>query len=140
MEPLSAASSVFAVVSVAIELAKGIHKLVLFCKAVQDAPSGLVQLSEDLESLGELLEQVCLLDESCGDRFVEIAVKKCRVCVGRLEEKIRGPSKELESGSRGRRFRGRVKVVLREAEIRDLRGEIERAKSQLQIAQINSLM
>ncbi|KAH6718274.1 hypothetical protein BKA61DRAFT_300195 [Leptodontidium sp. MPI-SDFR-AT-0119] len=140
MEPLSAASSVFAVVSVAIELAKGIHKLVLFCKAVQDAPSGLVQLSEDLESLGELLEQVCLLDESCGDRFVEIAVKKCRVCVGRLEEKIRGPSKELESESRGRRFRGRVKVVLREAEIRDLRGEIERAKSQLQIAQINSLI
>ncbi|KAG4442551.1 hypothetical protein IFR05_001963 [Cadophora sp. M221] len=140
MEPLSAASSVFAVVSVAIELAKGIHKLVLFCKAVQDAPSGLVQLSEDLESLGDLLEQVCLIDESCGNKLVEIAVEKCRVCVGRLEEKIRGPSWELGSESRVKRFRARVKVVLRETEIADLRGEIERAKSQLQIAQINSLI
>ncbi|KAH7309247.1 hypothetical protein BKA65DRAFT_519487 [Rhexocercosporidium sp. MPI-PUGE-AT-0058] len=140
MEPLSAASSVFAVVSVAIELAKGIHKLVVFCKAVQDAPEGLLQLYEDLESLAELLEQVGLVDDSCGDRLVGIAVDKCRLCLGRLEKKIRGPAWELGSESRGRRFRGKVKVVLRQSEIRDLREEIERAKSQLQIALVNSLI
>ena len=146
MEPLSAASSVFAVVSVAIEVAKGINKLVDFCRAVQDAPSGLQSLVEDLEGLRELLEQVhCVgagvgVEDTGSDKYIGSAVEKCRSVLRRLEEKVGRPSRDLGSEKRGRRFRGKVKLVLGRVEIGELREEVERAKSQLQIAQINALM
>ncbi|KAK0124739.1 hypothetical protein ONS96_008621 [Cadophora gregata f. sp. sojae] len=142
MEPLSAASSVFAVVSIAIELAKGINKLVVFCKAVQEAPSGLKGLVEDLEVLGELLEQVhaVAFEAKGSERYIERAVDRCRVTIEKLEEIIWKPSVDLRSEKSGRKFRGRVRIALGQTQIDTLREEIERAKSQLQIAQLDALM
>ncbi|KAK0112606.1 hypothetical protein ONS95_014349 [Cadophora gregata] len=142
MEPLSAASSVFAVVSVAIELAKVINKLVIFCNAVQEAPSGLGRLVEDLEVLGELLEQVhaVAFEAKGSERYIERAVDRCRVTVEKLEEVIWKPSVDLRSEKSGRRFRGRVRIALGQTQIDALREEIERAKSQLQVAQLDALI
>lgn len=141
MEALSGASSVLAVVSIAIQLAEGIHKLVRFCKAVQDAPAGLCDLVADLESLSQILLQSPPIDKVAGiEHFTADVLKSCEHTVSKLQKKIFQHSVDLQSPNRRRKLRGGFKFVLQEHEIQSLRLDIDRAKSNLLLAKANSLL
>ncbi|EDN92350.1 predicted protein [Sclerotinia sclerotiorum 1980 UF-70] len=57
MDGLSGASAVFAVVSLAVQLAETIHKLVEFWKAVEDAPDNITRIFQELGLLSKILTQ-----------------------------------------------------------------------------------
>ncbi len=141
MEPLSGASSVIAVVSVAFQIAEGIHKLVKLYKAVQDAPARLCDLVRDLESLSQILLEKQPIDTVPGiERFTADALKSCEHIVSKLQQQLFQHSVDLQSPNRLRKLRGSFTLVLKDDEIQYLRGEIDRAKSSLQLGKLESLM
>ncbi|PMD36404.1 hypothetical protein L207DRAFT_587407 [Hyaloscypha variabilis F] len=111
MDGVSSASGIFAVVSIAIQLAETVKKIVEFGKAVKDAPIHIRALFSGLEVLAAVISQIQQLDGyfAC-DKVSEKAL--------------------LNSA---------FKFAFGEAEIQSIRTSIEEAKSTLQLVQSTSL-
>jgi hypothetical protein len=140
MEGLAGASSVIAVVSVAVQLADGLQKLITFWKEVQDAPAEISSLFEDLEALSLVLTQVqSAAPDGSLDESTDMALENCKSKVLQLSTKVSKANLELGSQSRTRRKWAGFKITLKRPEIESLRRSIEQAKSTLIIAKLKSI-
>jgi len=134
MEMLGAASSVFAVVSLAVQLSSNIQKLIEFWDSVKEAPAEVAQIKSQLQILGTLLRSI--EDDyaaSSNDGSSELGIECLRVCaesIAKLEKLCR----ELDKGLNGSGIRRRwtcLRKAMKEKELIDCWAEIERAKSML---------
>lgn len=140
MDGISSASGVFAAVSIAIQLAETIKKIVDFGKAVKDAPTQVRTLFDDLELLAAVLSQIQQLDGFVAhDNVDEKALLNCQGKVLKLHNAINETQLSLKSKSRVRRKWCAFKFALDDSEIQSIRTSIADAKSTLQLAQSRSL-
>jgi outer membrane lipopolysaccharide assembly protein LptE/RlpB len=140
MEGLAGASSVIAVVSVAVQLADGLQKLITFWKGVQDAPAEISFLFEDLEALSLVLTQVqSTAPNGSLDESTNKVLENCKTKVLQLSTKVSKANLELGSQSRTKRKWAAFKITLKKPEIESLRKFIEQAKSTLIIAKLKSI-
>ncbi|KAM0157903.1 hypothetical protein ACHAQE_002158 [Botrytis cinerea] len=141
MDGLSSASAVFAVVSVAVQLAETIHKLVDFWKAVEDAPDHVASIFGELELLSKILTQSHELAQihSFSDIFDE-ALRDCYSKILKLHSKVENTRKNLNSSKLRKRKWAAWKIVLQKSEIDSLQKSISEAKTNILHIQVNSLL
>ncbi|TGO63121.1 hypothetical protein BCON_0015g00500 [Botryotinia convoluta] len=141
MDGLSSASAVFAVVSIAVQLAETIHKLVDFWKAVEDAPDNIASIFRELELLSKILTQSYELAQlnSFPDIFDE-ALKDCCSKILKLHSKVEDTRNNLNSSKLRKRKWAAWKIVLQKAEIDSLQKSISEAKTNILHIQVNSLL
>ncbi|KAK8905073.1 hypothetical protein QC760_006274 [Botrytis cinerea] len=141
MDGLSSASAVFAVVSVAVQLAETIHKLVEFWKAVEDAPDNVASIFQELGLLSKILTQSHELAQihSFSDIFDE-ALRDCYSKILKLHSKVENTRKNLNSSKLRKRKWAAWKIVLQKAEIDSLQKSISEAKTNILHIQVNSLL
>lgn len=141
MDGLSGASAVFAVVSLAVQLAETIHKLVEFWKAVEDAPDNITRIFQELGLLSKILTQSHELAQchSFSDIFDE-ALEDCSSKIFKLYSKVEDTRKNLNSGKLRKRKWAAWKIVLQKAEIDSLQRSISDAKLTILLVQNNSLL
>ncbi|TGO77295.1 hypothetical protein BELL_0114g00110 [Botrytis elliptica] len=141
MDGLSSASAVFAVVSVAVQLAETIHKLVDFWKAVEDAPDNIASIFRELGLLSKILTQSHELAQlhSFSDIFDE-ALKDCCSKILKLHSKVEDTRRNLNSSKLRKRKWAAWKIVLQKPEIDSLQKSISEAKTNILHIQVNSLL
>ncbi|KAF7921602.1 uncharacterized protein EAE98_008449 [Botrytis deweyae] len=141
MDGLSSASAVFAVVSVAVQLAETIHKLVDFWKAVEDAPDNIASIFRELGLLSKILTQSHELAQlhSFSDIFDE-ALKDCCSKILKLHSKVEDTRQNLNSSKLRKRKWAAWKIVLQRSEIDSLQKSISEAKTNILHIQVNSLL
>jgi hypothetical protein len=131
MEVLGGVSSVFAVVSLALQLSSNIQKLVEFWDSVKEAPGEVAQLTVQLRVLGELLRYMTAADRENSPN--DIGMQCLEVCNTSIR-KLLGVSKELNHGLEGNGVRRRwtcLRKAMRERQLATYWDEVERAKSML---------
>jgi hypothetical protein len=138
MEALAAASSVLAVVSLALQLADNVQRLVDFWDSVKDAPTEVAEIRSQLRILAALLRSIELDAERStsdgGDILGHDCLLVCKGSVVKLEKLSNGWSREL--GRMGiRRKWSSLKKTFREHELARYWTELERAKSTLMMYQ-----
>jgi hypothetical protein len=141
MEGLSGASAVFAVLSVTIQLAEYVKKLVEFGKQVQDAPAEVSALFHDLELLSMVLEKTRPLEPlvPLGD-IGERVLRNCNSKISKLQAKIQPAIEQFRSDSQCKRTWSALKIVLKQKQIDALQKSILEAKSTLQVVQQNYIV
>ncbi|TGO13635.1 hypothetical protein BTUL_0066g00240 [Botrytis tulipae] len=141
MDGLSSASAVFAVVSVAVQLAETIHKLVDFWKAVEDAPDNIASIFRELGLLSKILTQSHELAQlhSFSDIFDE-ALGDCCSKILKLHSKVEDTRRNLNSSKLRKRKWAAWKIVLQKAEIDSLQKSISEARGNIIHIQVNSLL
>jgi len=138
MDGLSSASAVLAVVSVACELVKAVHKLNLFLKDVKNAPKDVLEHLEELEIISAVVETTGkrIPTENC-DEASQNVLKTCKNKINGLKKKIQATIDGLESRSLSRRKRAAFSFALDKDEVNGLQDTIERAKSTLSLVLAN---
>ncbi len=141
MDGISSASSVFAVVSLAIELGSAIKKIVEFGRAVEDAPTRICAIFHDLEVLAAVISQIQQIGgHATFDNVSVKALKNCHGKIIKLQSTIHEAHLNLKSKSPVRRKWGAFNITLKKDEIQSLQRSIEEAKSTLQLVQTKSLL
>ncbi|TGO86594.1 hypothetical protein BPOR_0291g00130 [Botrytis porri] len=140
-DSLSSASAVFAVVSVAVQLAETIHKLVDFWKAVEDAPDNIANIFRELGLLSKILTQSHELAQLhlFSDIFDE-ALKDCCSKILKLHSKVEDTRRSLSSSKLRKRKWAAWKIVLQKSEIDSLQKSISEAKTNILHIQVNNLL
>jgi hypothetical protein len=140
MDGLSGAASVVAVVSLAIQLAEGIQKLSEFWKAVQDAPTNVGMLFDELETLSTVLNQphsISLGTEQ--DDITEKVLRNCQAHISRLQLKLLKANVGFGSNHFAIRKWSALGITIKKSEIESLRAAIDKAKSTLMISKLSSI-
>jgi hypothetical protein len=132
MEALGAASSVFAVVSLAVQLGSNIQRLSDFWGSVKEAPAEVEQIKTELQVLGSLVNSIAKDSQqpTGSDDVSRQCLAACTTSIGKLEKL----SRELNHGLNGHGIRRKwtcLKKALREKQLASYWTEIERAKSML---------
>ncbi|KAM0157904.1 hypothetical protein ACHAQE_002159 [Botrytis cinerea] len=126
MEGLSSASAAFAVISLAVQLAESVKKLVEFWKAVEDAPGDICDLFNDLELLSAALIQNRrkFAQQSPYDLIARRILAKCQKRVEQLSSKLSPTMSAFASFSSRKRKWAALKITLKNEEIRKMRASV----------------
>jgi hypothetical protein len=136
MEVLAAASSVFAVVSLALQLADNVQRLADFWDSIKDGPAEVSEIRSHLGILGSLLRTIELdaghSPNPNGDEngLGHDCLVICKGSIAKLEKLSNGWDQELSRSGIRRKFSCLRKAV-REKELARYWRELERAKSTL---------
>jgi len=129
MEPLSSASAVFAVGTVASELVKAVHKLDQFLSRMKDAPADVAKDLEDLKTLSSFIESTGReFSDQDLDKATERVLVDCEKHISSLRERILKTVVGLESDSYRKRKFAAFNFARKKEEIDTARGHIEQAK------------
>lgn len=135
-EVLGVVASGMSVVSLAIQVAESINKLKAFYSLVQSAPTEILLLLDELETLSLILEDI---DSSTRDGLflnprVKVAVMRSyRLCRSSGEALARLAA-ELELGVNARKRRGGLKAAMKKEKIDELRKRLENTKVTMMLA------
>lgn len=140
MEGLSAAASVIAVTSLALQLAENIRKRSEFWDSVQNAPTEVNDIKLELRSLKDVLEQI-----SCDAQYQQAnpsIVLALRLCSEKINV-IRSLTADIESDLLSSRIRTRKWSALQAAFKRDkiekVHNSLNRSKGTLTLALLNNV-
>ncbi|TGO63123.1 hypothetical protein BCON_0015g00520 [Botryotinia convoluta] len=123
MEGLSSASAAFAIISLAVQLAESVKKLVEFWKAVEDAPGDICDLFNDLELLSAALIKKSE-KHSPHDLIARRILTKCQKRVEHLSSKLSPTISAFTSFSSRKRKWAALKIILKNEEIKKLRASV----------------
>lgn len=141
MEALGCASSVFAIISLAGQLADGLQKLIKFWNSVKNAPAELTDLCYDLQLLSSVLANTRRIGNTfkAGPSLEEI-LQACEIKISKLQHKVNSALVLLNSKGRCKRTLVAIKTILKIDDILLLKRLISDTISTLQLAQNNSLL
>jgi len=134
MEALAAASSVFAVVSLAGQLASNVQALIAFWDSMKEAPAEVAEIQCQLRVLRVLLQSIELDSEHFEASAGNDIAKGCFGMFAASILKLENVSTELDKGLNGngvQRRWTRIKKALSEKKLEAYWSELERAKSTL---------
>jgi len=138
MEALAAASSVFAVASLALQLGSNIQRLTDFWESVRDTPDEVIRIKSHLRVLRTLLRHIEIdTRQYTGQDCAEIARDCLCLCADSIV-KLESLTKELDKGLNGNGVRRRwtsLRKAMREKQLSNYWIELERAKSTLVLYQ-----
>ncbi len=135
-------SGIFAVISLAIQVLDTVHKTSGFVKDIQDAPRELIELSETLEQLELVLQEVNLLLQQRymvlrlpGSPIVLLrALEACGRRVMPLQDIIQKAREIMGQGSRAQRTWASFKLVTKKERLRELQKCLRDAKFDMSTA------
>ena len=134
MEALAAASSVLAVVSLALQLADNVQRLIDFWDSVKDAPTEVTEIRSQLRVLGALLSSIeseaSHSPNDDGSSLGNDCLLVCKESIAKLEKLSKGWNQELNRNGTRRKWVC-LRKSLREKELARYWSELERAKSTL---------
>lgn len=135
-EVLGVIASGFGVVSLAIQVAESINKLKALYSLIQSAPTELILLLDELETLSLILEDI---DHSSQNEVflnprIKLAVTRSyRLCRTSSEALARLAS-ELEQELKVGKKRGGLKVAMKKSNIEEMRIKLDSAKATMLLA------
>jgi hypothetical protein len=135
MEVLATASSVLAVVSLALQLADNVQRLVDFWDSVKEAPVEAAEIRSQLQILGALLNSIeregRRSPNDDGSSLGHGCLLVCKGSVAKLEKLSNGWEQELSRNGSIRRKWSCLRKALKGNELDRYWCELERAKSTL---------
>ena len=134
-EVLGVVASGVSVAQVAGQLLSCIQGLRALCRALRDTPGELQGILEELEILGEIfyqLEAVQTVTSLPGDSALRASLTHCRKAATKLETLANRGSRTPQRSKH--KTLSRVKAVLKLEEVRELKVQLEAAKSLLHLA------
>jgi hypothetical protein len=144
MEVLAGASSTFAVLSLAIQLAENIKKLHCFWSSVQDAPLEIRGILKDLDIVSEILDEILVDSEDRDkpfDRSLIVSLRALERCAESLQT-LKGVVDALNNGLGDGRWKTRkwaaLKMVWKEDKIVKFLEVLRDVKITLLLARQNS--
>jgi len=145
MDGLSGASSVIAVVSVAIQLAEGIKDIVELCKAIKATPADVDALCYELELLNTILLQVQKVvhqasPDSIFDNIFAKASRHCTTKIIELQKRVVTVKNRLQSAKSPQRKWVAFKYQLVKPEIKSLQEAISDAKTSFSLVNQGIIM
>jgi hypothetical protein len=139
MDGLSAASGVFAVVSLAVELPTAIQNLVEFCRTIKDAPDDVRSLMDELNLFAVLLKQIHRPGRNQEfDDMVNLAVHQCNNELLKLRSVLSGVVDDLSSPSSRKRGLGALKMAMKKPHIEAMKSSLEKVKTTLMLVKESS--
>lgn len=139
MDGLSAASSVFAVFSLALDLPTAVQNFLEFCRLVKDAPDDIKALIREVETLAVAVTYIrCSNEVKELDGIINSAVHECNNELSKLREALGGLVLDLNSPSRRKRGIGSLRSAFNRPHIEAMRASLEKVKSTLLLACITS--
>jgi hypothetical protein len=140
MDGVSSASGIFAIVSIAIQLGDGVHKLHKFWSDVKDAPPYIRDLLAELKSLSALIKKTeRTIPASYCDHVSHEILNSCKKKISALYEKSLKVGIDLQSTSRRKRHWAAFKVAFEKQENLAQEFGIDRAKNTLQFLLLDHL-
>jgi hypothetical protein len=134
MEVLAAASGVFDVVSLALQLVDNVQRLVEFWDSVKEAPAEVAEIRSQLRVLSALLRSIEIdvqhASSDDGDSLGHECLIVCKGSVAKLEKLSKEWEHELSRNGIRRKWTC-VRKALRERELASYWSELERTKSTL---------
>lgn len=141
MEPLTIATGIFGVASIAFQIGDSIGKLLGFLEAVKDAPEDIERINADLNLLLMWVEAIADLYEKrpCGPGSLgEVAaiktLKRCLDSIQRMSD-IVAPVRLGSSKAEKIRHRTTLKVALRKKKVKKILNDLRDDKLLLNLAQ-----
>lgn len=139
MEALSGASSVLAVVSLAIQIADSVKKLSEFWSSIKNAPQSIQTITRDLELVSSAFEDIGTGPQNDRSHSKDLTLcldilQSCEQNVKRLCDLTDDLKLGLESKSRGTRLWSGVKATWREEMIRGIQETLRDLKITLILA------
>lgn len=139
MEVLGGVSSVFAVLSLAIQLGEKAQKLLEFCHSVKEAPVEILRLRHELDNLGRLLQVIASSEvvhqNTRGISILHGSLQNCAASMTKLETLVFNFETNLDK-SGARRIWARMKKPFFETKLEKLLVEVERAKNTIILFQL----
>ena len=140
MDGLSAAASVIAVTSLALQLAQSTKKLFEFWDSIQNAPEEVNDIKLELESLRNVLEQIGHeAQHQPPNRLVEPALRLC----SRKMNTVRSLSTDIESGFTSSKICTRkwsaLRAVWSRKKLEKVQNSLERLKATLILVLVNNV-
>jgi len=136
MEPVSAASSVISIVSLAIQLADKVQQLHDFWQSFKQAPAEIEQITDNLDTFREIIK-VGARTSAGHDPLLHKTLQRCNV---RIDE-LRGLVEKLEPGFASQRRVVRqwsaFKMVLKKKIIQQFQAAITETKLDLVLVRQN---
>ena len=138
MDGLSAAASVFAVSSLAIQLADSIRKLHEFWQSISEAPEDIRCVTTDLKLLSSVLVEIAIEGQQVDpDTTLPAVLHECVTEVASLHAIIDGIEPGLGSSSLAKRKWAAFKGVMKMEKLKKFQQALERLKSTLILVQQN---
>ncbi|KAH6724452.1 hypothetical protein BKA61DRAFT_649362 [Leptodontidium sp. MPI-SDFR-AT-0119] len=131
-EVLAVVASGISVVQLAGQLLNCVHQLRIFYRTIRDIPEELQQVLNEVEILGQILSQLGTLSPNDpGTSALQASLEHCRRAVSTL-----GKMATRSQGLLGRNNRklNLVRVALRKDELKELKVQLEAAKSLLHLS------
>jgi hypothetical protein len=129
-EILGVVASGISVAQIAGQLLSCIQQLRTLCRALRDTPGELQGILDELEILGEIFYQLGVINTDTsqpGRSALQASLTQCRRAASKLEALAFTGSRPLQS--KKTTTWSRVKAVLKREEVRDLKMQLESAKS-----------
>jgi hypothetical protein len=134
-EALGVAGSVVSFIGLAGQIAQGVNYLYNFFDSVQDAPSDIRLLVEELKALGDVL------DEVDGDQIdtapLQTALQRCKDVIRDLEGLVQ-KSKLTSEQSKTRKLWSQMGTAFRNEKFRKYIERLERAKTTVLYARLQA--
>jgi hypothetical protein len=134
-EVLGLVASGISVAQIAGQLLGCIKQLCALCRALRDTPEELQGILEELEILGEIHYQLGTFQPDSsrlGHNALRLSLINCRKAASNLEVLVTRSSRSLQADKK--RPWHLVKVVLKREEIKELKAQLEAAKSLLHLS------
>ena len=139
-------SSAFAVVSLSIQLVETGEKISQFLTSVQDAPSEVIKLGQNLDQLNTTLKQVSYLLEQQylilrlpgSPVFITNALGICERRIKTLEDVIQRVKKSMDHPKRVQRSWAAIKFVSKKEDIQEMQSQLRDAETGLQMAMLSN--
>ncbi|KAE9370181.1 ankyrin [Stipitochalara longipes BDJ] len=134
-EVLGVVASGLSVAQIAGQLLSCIQGLRALCRALRDTPGELQGILDELEILGEIFYQLGPIQTGTsqpGHSALQASLTHCRKAASKLDILANQTLRPLQRSKHATWFR--VKAVLKLEEVRDLKVQLERAKSLLHLA------
>ena len=138
MDLLSSSASVFAVVSLAVQLAESAKKLHEFWGSIKDAPDTIRGIVSDLELLSDVLTRIALEAQSSRpDETMIAALKGCGVKLQIITAQVDKLEPGFASKNLSIRKWSAFKTALKSEKLEKMQLAVEGAKTTLMLAQQN---
>ncbi|EXJ79800.1 hypothetical protein A1O3_08085 [Capronia epimyces CBS 606.96] len=126
------------VVAAALEFGKTVLELKQLYSSIKNAPEDLAELLEELDLFEEIMQTLAQQDALIASYAPPAVVQRCRQSCEKAVQSLRPVCSELSNSIKRCRWRGSVKVVLKDDVMEKARQRIERTRANLLLAQTAS--
>lgn len=135
-EALGVAGSVVSIVGLAGQVAQGVNYLYTFFNDMQDSPSDIKSLSEELKLVGDILTEVNR--DGIDSAPLSAALQRCKEVICDLENLVQRTNLVSAQSSNAKRLWSQMSTAFRNEKFRKYIERLERAKSTLLHAKIQA--